>query len=522
MPRGSTKYPLPISPGGVREDAGLVEIKDGELLSSLNWLTREGLGQPRPGYAQVGSTLAAADRVIGFGFRGSRDIAASLFIHTLTAGYVYTGSAFTDITGTWSASSATQPVRFASFTKNASTAIYRVNQANAVQKSTGAAFAAITNAPVGSDITVCGGRTLVARAGGIQRTAWSDFNDPDTFTVGEFAELSETTGDMVACRAFGPLRAGIYMDDAVYLATVQASRQPFAFNLIAQVPGPSSPSALVEHEGTHYWLGKDGVVYSFDGAGVHPMNNEGDHLARTVRNTFEWSERLQSHGCLLEVQDTEIWFFLPVTSTSNINFAISINTKTGAMNPHFFGHSISASASWVNQNTITIDGLDAYSATIDGLDAVFPTIDSMGGASFPTSALGSSVGDVYRFGNASKDKTTDIPWNFVHGWKAPAGIGNRLHLDAVASYWKKLADSLTVTLGVTLSDSLSEDDTTDPEHTTTFDLATGSNHLQTFSSLTAAQRRGQFVKVKHSATSTMPNVEHRGALILGWPKHMTP
>lgn len=519
MPRGSAKYPLPISPGGVREDEGLL-LKDGEFLSSRNWLVRGQDGMPRPGYSIL-ATLDSNDRVIGVGFRGSRDDPGTLYVHTLTKGYVYNGATFSDVTGTWSASQPTNPVRFTSYTNAGGTTIYRVNLVNAVDKSTGGAFANIASAPTGIDITICSSRGMVARAGGNrQRVQWSNFNDLDTWGAADFAELSETGGDMVACRAFGPLRAGVYMDDAVYLAIARAAKQPFQFDLVSECPGPASPSALLEREGVHYWLGKDGVVRTFDGSRVRPFNDHGDHLAKTLRDTFEWSERLQAWGFVLQAPQPELWFFYPVTSTSDINYAISVNLATGAMNPHIFGHSLSAGAAWVNQSTLTIDGLDAFSATIDGLDAIFPTIDSMGGASFASAVVAGLDGKVYRFGNASVDDGLPIPWEFVHGWKTPAGQENILHLDCLVSYWKKLADSLVVTAGITLSDSLSEDEPTDPEWTATFDLLTGTNHQMNFEGLTTPQRRGKFVRVRHAAASSRPGIAHRAAAILGWPRNM--
>ncbi len=86
MPRGIKKELYNISPGGVREDINPLTIPDGHLLSSLNWLTRRGVGAPRPGYATV-TTLGAGDRIIGIGFRGSPLDGNNVVLHTLTTAY---------------------------------------------------------------------------------------------------------------------------------------------------------------------------------------------------------------------------------------------------------------------------------------------------------------------------------------------------------------------------------------------------------------------------------------------------
>ncbi|HAM54125.1 MAG TPA: hypothetical protein DCQ64_01390 [Candidatus Rokubacteria bacterium] len=75
-----------------------------------------------------------------------------------------------------------------------------------------------------------------------------------------------------------------------------------------------------------------------------------------------------------------------------------------------------------------------------------------------------------------------------------------------------MSTSLTVTVGVTVTDSLGD---ADSESTSTFDIATDSNHLSTFTS-----KIGQWVKVRHAGASAIADLEHRGAGILGWKRNM--
>ena len=70
MAKGSLPpVPLLVSPGGVREDVNPTGVPEGTFLSASNFLTRQGVGRSRPGYTQIGSTLPAANRVMGFGVR---------------------------------------------------------------------------------------------------------------------------------------------------------------------------------------------------------------------------------------------------------------------------------------------------------------------------------------------------------------------------------------------------------------------------------------------------------------------
>lgn len=509
MPRGSEKVPLVITPGGVRENVNPAGIPEGYLLSASNWLTRQGEGQPRPGYTQLGATLAAADRVIGIGTRGTVDVVSNTVVHTLTAAYTWTGSVYTAKTGTWAAAAAGKPVRMTSFQSGGTLYILRINVDNAIDIWDGGAgnFANATGAPAGVDVTSTANRVLVAAPDGDNLAVkWSAKSDVNTWSAADLARLDSTPGTIIGIRALGPLSAAIYKDDSVWRAVAQAAKAAFQFQHVEDVPGPAGPSAIVPYRGSHYWLAKDGVIYRFDGARVEAV---GDQMPATLRNTFDWSRRLETHGAVLIEAEPELWFWYPVSGGGNAR-AVALNLVTGALTPHTFADSITASLSWVSQTTLTIDGL---TGTIDGLDATYSTIDSMGGGAFPTTLMGDTVGKVYQFGNGTQDDGTAIAWEFTHPWKSAAGLGQRLYMDGIASYWKKASSTLTVTVGVTVTDSLGDADT---EATSTFDASTDSNHLVTF-----PNTKGQWVRVKHSAASAVAGLKHRGAAILGWPRNMS-
>lgn len=510
MPRGLKKELYNISPGGVREDVNPLTIPDGHLLSSLNWLTRRGVGKPRPGYAQVGSQVAAADRIIGIGFRGSALDGNNVVLHTLTAAYSWDGTSLGTITGTWSASTADQLVRMVTYVSSGTIFIVRINEANAMDKWNGAgAFANVAAAPTGRDITSVGPYLFVgAAAGDNYAVQWNSANDIDTWPASNLARLVDTPGKIIAVRALTPLSVAVYKEDSVYLGTLQAAKTAFQFQLVAHLAGPVSTAALVSALGAHHWLGDNMTVLRFDGTQPQAWTIS---LGATLTNNFDFANKKRAHGCLLDRDAAEVWFWYPDVE-GNIKKAISINILTQAANPHTFAHNITASADWTKFTSLTIDGLDAFSSTIDGLDADFASIDAMTAPSQPSGMLADSSGNFYRFGPYSNDGGTAIPWHFEHGYRPAAGIEHRAELDAVVSYWTKAPVSLTVTLAVTTTDSAGEQDTAT---TDTFDVLTDSNHLKTFRG-----KRGKWVKIKHSAASSAEGLEHRGAAVLCWPRAM--
>jgi hypothetical protein len=512
MPRGLTKTVLPAAPGGVIERVNPATIPDGKLLASKNWITREGTGRPRPGYELIGSQLTAADPVLGFGFRGTLATESNMVVHTASAAYSWNGSAFSAITGTWTSSNANNHVRFTVFQQSGTFILIRTNLQNAPDKWTGSgSFVDLGGTPpVARDLTTTNGRVVLFYANNEpRRVQWSGFNTAETWGAADFSDLTDTPDEIVGGRAFGPLSMAIYKQDSVWLGQAQVAAAPFQFQLIGFTPGPVSPAAIVPWREAHYYFAKDLSVYRFDGGRVLPV---GVDLPKHLQQTLDWPNRDRIFGFVLPLPEPELWFVYPQESDGAMKRGISINLATNAMSPHQFAHEITAGSEWIARPVLTIDGLDTISATIDGLDAFYPTIDSMGTRASVTSVIGESTGRVDRFGRSVDDRGTAIDWEFTHPWRPAGELGNRCYLDGIASYWKKTPASLTVTVGVTITDSLGDADT---ESTATFNTSTDSNHLSTFPNKT-----GQWVKVRHAASSQIAGLEHRGAAILAWPRAM--
>ena len=517
MGRGTIITDLLIAPGGVREDLGLANIPDGSWSASSNFLVRNGTGRPRPGYTTVASSLSSAsDIVTGFGYRGSPETAANLIAHTLTKAYNYDGSAFNDITGTWTTSTAAQPVRMAQFWDGTTLVIGRVNEANAVDKWTGAGnFQDATGAPAARDITVCGNRVILGyiATGGTfsQRVQWSGFKDIDSWTATDYDEATETPGDIVAVRALGPLSFGIYKEDAVLVGQLVDAATIFQFQFIGRTIGPAGPSALVATpDSVHYWMGKNGLLYRFDGAKPEVIGG----LNKTALQGFAYSRRMEAHGSLLGGSQPEIWWWYPDAAASTMVSAACLNLTTMAVTPHTFRDSVTASAGWLSQGSLTYNTLPG---TMDGLAALYATYDAMTSAALPSSILGvlTSGAVVYaaQFGLVltDRDSSGPIAWSVTPATKALNG-GGRVYMDGVRNYWRKTASTLTVTVGATISDALDDAGT---ETTSTFDMsaATTDGHLTVFSNKT-----GRYVTVRVAGASQVEEMQFRACDVLAWPR----
>jgi len=514
--RGTVSTRLTVDPGGVREDINPPDIPDGWLLGSNNWLTRRGRGRARPGYAQIDTAIAAADRVIGIGFRGSDQDDSNIVIHSLTAAVHWDGSTQTAITGTWVASTADQPVRFTTFRTGTTIWLARINEANAIDKwdGTTSAFQNVSAAPAGRDITSTQEHVIVARPEQLA-VKWSDTNDIDTWPVANINYLTDTPGDVVAVESIGPLSFAVYKEDAVYLATRQAALAAYKFQFISLASGPVSPAAVVAFPWGHVWLGSDNTFYSFDGSRVTPL--EGSRgMVTTLGDNLHIENRGRSHAFRMRRSEDQAWFIYPDTTTGDLTHMVSMVIKnprsqggTVALNPHTLPVAMSASASWRDRSDLTVDDLDGFAASIDDLDTTWSTIDAMSRPGESVSLIADTAGKFYAFGLAPSDDGTAIAWELTHGHKAPAGIENRFFMDGVSSYWPKTSTAITVTVGVTFSDSLSDDES---ESTTTFATNTDSNHHVTF-----ANKRAKWAKVRFAASSATLDLEHRGAQLYAFP-----
>jgi len=107
------------------------------------------------------------------------------------------------------------------------------------------------------------------------RVRWSAFNNPTSFPVQAVADLVDPGSGIAAAARLGNLSAYIYMEQNLWQMNAQVGddANAFAFQEFALgegVVGPASTAAIVAIEGTHYFLGNDGRIWTFNG--LAPQN----------------------------------------------------------------------------------------------------------------------------------------------------------------------------------------------------------------------------------------------------------
>ena len=510
MPRGTDKLLLSAEPGGMTEIANLAGIPTGRWATVKNFVSLEGVLKGRPGYDLMGSQLAAMDDIIGFGFRGTLFSEPNLVVHTISAAYEWDGSAFNAITGTWTTTSTDEHVRFQAFSQGGTVYLLRINPDNAIDEWNGTGNFTSTSGspPAGIDIISAGGRVVVIKAAGDQdRIQWSGINDRTSWPSTNIALLRDTPGSLMAARSFAANSFAIYKDDSVSLGTVTGQTNPFQFQVVAHVAGPVSPSSVVSFEGKHFWFANDGNIYRFDGGRIRKFASD---LSRTIRDTFDWGNRLKAHGMILPLTEPQLWFFYPdATNDGLLTRGLSVNINTEQQQIHEFAHSITASAAWTSQPSLTIDQL---TGTIDDLDLQYSSIDAMGSAATRTSLVGESTGHVSRFNASTQDRGTDYSWELDSGWRAIGGVEHSFFMDGVQSYWTQEGSSKTVTVGLKVSERINDAET---ESTDTIDISSDVNHLVTF-----RDQRGKWARARFAGTGATTATAFRGGALLGWQRNM--
>jgi len=513
VPRGTIQNLLRPDPGGVREDLSPALLPEGWYLATTNWLHRRGKGRPRPGYT-LHTTATDALRVIGLGFRGSKQLGNNLVIFTLNHQYHFDGTTLSNIShASYTTSATNQLVRSLTFTQGGTDYILAVNAANDLMEWSGTGVFTTTSGspPSGKDVFILGNRVVVCQPdGAMYRVRWSGFGDRTSWpTTVNQTDLRDTSGNVIGGAPFSPNTAAIYKDDCIYLATLQAAQEPFQFQFVGLVPGPVSAGVIVNALGVHYWLGEDFSIYKFDGAEPKIVSAG---LTKTIGTNINFSDRDTSFGFASITQDLrEVWFFYP--NRNGYFNAVSCNILTNALNHHTFGKNVITAASEWRMGGATIDGLDSYSTTIDGLDSVYATIDAMDGTSpvNPQILLGASNGEVHIFNETYlNDNGSTIAWNFRDRWIAPGANQARVHVDAVDTLWTDTDTALSIAVGVFVTDKMSDTETSTISN---FEVSTDEQHLLTF-----ANKRGKMVSVEHSGSGVVDGLEYIGGILTSWPR----
>lgn len=493
MPRGIKKIWYESAPGGVRNDLNPAVIPPGQWRTSSNFLCRRGVGVPRPGTSLL-TTVTSADMVMGlykFDFQYSIDL--TLAIQTVSALYVYEEFAYpsptlTNITGT-AATPYIMNVPFAMYDSGGQKYLVRGGYGARLAKYNpyGGAPTTLTNIAAGPSniisMDIVGPYLLCA---GNTDVVWNSPNDIETWPSDNTIRLStggfETVYDV---KALNNESAAMYSAGSVHILSLQAAKSAFRAQLVSKCEGPCYFNSVVRTHDAHYWMTRNGKIAKFDGSRVSYVANCLELIAPNIGNAL-----IQFiSGAYIDATDREVWFFYnggggDATSATN---GICFNIDTGSVTPHTFAHPMLAAARGAYRD---------YQR-------------------FPEIVVGDTSGRVYEMGSneVTTDNGTAIPWWFDYGYRAISdNVSERGEVDALTSYWKKTSSSLSVGVGLYVTDSISDNDT----FTYGFvNPSSDSNHLTLFRG-----KRGKWARLIHSASSVIPNLEFRGASLSSWLRSM--
>jgi len=144
------------------------------------------------------------------------------------------------------------------------------------------------------------------------RVAFSDLETDNDFTatLDNFAGAVELQGGNLllgAVRTKGNIL--LFSDTTVFSMTFVGQPDVYAFQTLSENTGLVGPNAVVEHNGTAYWMGDDGF-YAYRG--------QVQSIPCTVeRHVFDNLTKQQKMKCFaaLNVKFNEVWWFYPTGST---------------------------------------------------------------------------------------------------------------------------------------------------------------------------------------------------------------
>ena len=247
-----------------------------------------------------------------------------------------------------------------------------------------------------------------------RRERWSDYNSVSGFNVNgngdtyfkDFLEGSDVL------KGFGNYSYGgtnylvVFKAKSTYVQWLVESLSVWNIDRLAGDVGLlATHSAVNDKEGNLYYFASDYTVRKFrEGIISMPKDVTIRGMNITYQDDIE-ATFIDSYN--------QIWWSIPssLSSTGNDKI-IALNLDNGVW--HDYPFAIRAFGDWSQQESYTIDGLDALSTTIDGLDAVLPSIDYVSAiVGFPLDIGSDYSGYAYVLHSSETEKEVAVTREFV-------------------------------------------------------------------------------------------------------------
>lgn len=467
----------------------------------------------RPGYEALTTSAPFTNAGIGGIYYTDNALSAKMFAASLTKIKEFDGTNWTDRTGTDLTGDEDDQGRMALFqTSTTSTVLFTNNQdtpRKLVSGSTSANLGGLGAIQAARDVTVCFQRAILGNVilSGTRAPSTlmiSDKDNPESWPAANQVDLSDTNDTIVAVRVLNNQMFAVYKDFSVWVGIGAPNVYPFTFEMKGSVPGPVSPSSVVAAYGKHYYLGQDGIPYSFDGQTVQPI---GTSIAAALQGEINFLKGPRVHG-FFDRFNSEIWWFYVSTGSSSDhpNAGICYSLLDGAWSaPLRFTHNLAASWEWKANTTFGWDDLSSY--TWDDVGGTYPTWNSFPQQSQLLSIVVDSAGTAYKFGGAAQDAGSDFAAHFTLPTRDYAGAGQKVRVDAVESYWGQTSDSRTMQTTLYLTSTLADSGTAQAAQS--FDLNNAAD--QKVAEYSGAE--GRFAAVRFNLPNAHGLDEFRGMTI---------
>lgn len=135
--------------------------------------------------------------------------------------------------------------------------------------------------------------------------------------------ITETPSPTVAIRNLGYLAGVIYKRDSIWSVDVTglAGGHSFRFSQVIKVAGPAGPNALVDAEGTHYYMTDDGRIGMFNGS---ERKWVADGVWTLVKAEIDKTKPYRTHGVYIK-ELNQVWFFYKRAAGTDTDGLVILN-----------------------------------------------------------------------------------------------------------------------------------------------------------------------------------------------------
>jgi len=160
------------------------------------------------------------------------------------------------------------------------------------------------------------------------RVQWNDTGDPTDWSSGNSGsqDLADDPSPLVGIKKLNEFIV-VYKEDSIYIGRLVDSIAVFQFTLQVTGIGLLNNRCVINHNGLHYFLAKNGNIYAFNGVIAEPI---GDEIRTNIFPRLN-SDRLETCHARKNKEDKVVEFYITVGFDSWPKESWSINYENGTI-----------------------------------------------------------------------------------------------------------------------------------------------------------------------------------------------